>query len=172
MINDKCPNSDPRSCRRWWPRSSPRSKWRAIYTYIYIYILCFIYLYIYKSICMYMYIALYIYIYREREMSIYIYIYIYIHIERERERFPSDRDKWGQHEWGRCEFHVSWQRDFLGTLVNLLVIFPNLSKIIAFAAVQLVLTRFVRNQQTSSRSTPDPSVSRNSNSDAACSGSE
>ena len=29
--------------------------------------------------------------------------------------------KWGQHYWDQCRFHFFWQRDFLGTPVNLLV---------------------------------------------------
>ena len=33
----------------------------------------------------------------------------------------SERDKWGQRQWGHCNFHVFWQRDFLGTPVNLLL---------------------------------------------------
>ena len=57
--------------------------------------------------------------------------------------------------WGHCNTFVVWQRDFLGTPVNLLFIFPkvpartffpNLSKSITFAAAPLEFTQFVRNQ--------------------------
>ena len=33
----------------------------------------------------------------------------------------SERDKWGQHSWGRCKFYVFRKTDFLGTPVNLLL---------------------------------------------------
>ena len=33
----------------------------------------------------------------------------------------SERDNWGQHFWGHCEFHVFRQRNFLGTPANLLL---------------------------------------------------
>ena len=66
----------------------------------------------------------------------------------------SERDKWGQHQWGHCKFDV-FDGEFLGTPVSLLLssqtcqgapFFHNLSKFITFAAAALVLTPFVRNQ--------------------------
>ena len=62
-------------------------------------------------------------------LSLSIYIYIYIYIGRPPDELgpvslqASERHKWGQHYWGHCKFHI-FDRDFLGTPVNLLVYFP------------------------------------------------
>ena len=44
----------------------------------------------------------------------------------------SERDKWGQHSWGHCKFHVFRQRDFLGTPVNILFIPPKSARVYLF----------------------------------------
>ena len=64
----------------------------------------------------------------------------------------SERDKWGQHQWGHCKFHVFRQRDFLVPPLNTSsqkcqgTPFSNPAQFVTFAAAPLVLTPFVRNQ--------------------------
>ena len=89
-------------------------------------------IYIYIHMCVYIYIYIcYLYVYICIHM--YTYIYIYILLRRRTRRRPtgttgaqrsSDRDEWGSALMGYCELHVFLQRDFLGTPVNLLCIFP------------------------------------------------
>ena len=65
-------------------------------------------------------------------------------------------EKWGRHEGARCEFHVFFTEGLFGEVLLLTYLylpessgrtfFPNLSKLIAFAAAPLVLTPFVRSQ--------------------------
>ena len=95
---------------------------------MYMYIYTYTYIYIYTYICIYIYIYMYTHIYIYMYIHIHIYIYVKLDLhwlqalnkcERSRSAClmrsanfdlavlqDSERDKWGQHSWGRCECHV------------------------------------------------------------------
>ena len=127
--------------------------------------------------CIYIYISIYLSIYLSISLSLSIYIYIYIYIEMRSKlvatRRPSsariefsERDKWGQHLWGHCEFHVFLTEGPFWVLPSAYFylpkcasayFFPQSVKFITVAAAPLVLTPFVRDQLRHGQSSRVPS---------------